>query len=159
MKKTIETKGAGELTAVIGVVSLTGKAGKSTVVNNMLVPLMPGAKLVQMETINLSGITGASEEVRLKGREIGKLQDALQDTASAIVDVGASNVESFLLALNQQSDAHLDFDFFIVPIEANSAKRNEMGEAIKTINTLADMGIEPIFSCLSMHFLKQKKRK
>lgn len=143
MKKTTETKNAGELSAVVAVVSLTGKAGKSTVVNNMLVPLMPSAKLIKMETINLSGLSGASEEVQLKGREIGKLQDALQDCWSAIVDVGASNVESFLLALNQQSDAHLDFDFFIVPIEANSAKRNEMGEAIKTINTLADMGIEP----------------
>lgn len=126
----------------LAVISYTGKVGKSTMTNHLLCPRMPGAKIIRLETVNLSGHSGA-EEKKMKGRDLVKLQDELMKTRSAIVDVGASNVESFMLALNQQGDAHLDFDCFLVPIEANPGKQNEIKEAIKTIESLSAMGIEP----------------
>jgi hypothetical protein len=128
---------------IVGVTSYTGKVGKSTICNNLLYPRMPGAKVIRLETVNLSGHSGAEDEKQLKGRDLIKLQDELIKTKSAIVDVGASNIESFILALNQQGDAHLDFDYFLVPIEANAGKQNEIKEAFKTIESLALMGIEP----------------
>lgn len=128
---------------IIAVLSFTGKVGKSTIVNNLLLPRMPNAAYIEMETINVSGQNDATETLKLKGREIGKMQDALRKTKSAVVDVGASNVEAFMLALKQQSGAHFDFDYFIVPIEANSSKHNEAEEAMKTIDALAGIGIEP----------------
>lgn len=128
---------------IIAVLSFTGKVGKSTIVNNLLIPRMPNAICISMETINLSGLNDAGDSIRLKGREIDKLQNKLANAKSAVVDVGASNVESFMLGLTQQGGAHLDFDYFIVPIEADSSKIGETDEAIKTINALAAMGIEP----------------
>lgn len=128
---------------IIAVLSFTGKVGKSTTSDNILLPRMPGAKMFRLETINESGNSGSKDEVKMKGRELDKLQLELSKTKSAIVDVGSSNVETFILALNQQGDSHLDFDYFIIPVEANSAKHNEIKEAIKTIETLAGIGIEP----------------
>ena len=128
---------------IVAVTSPTGKLGKSTICNNLLLPRMPDAMYIQLETVNLSGINDASEAFKLKGREIDKLQNKLANTKSAVVDVGASNFESFLLALTQQEGAHLDFDYFLVPIEANSSKLLETDEAIITINALAALGVGP----------------
>lgn len=128
---------------IIAVLSFTGKVGKSTVSSYLLYPHMPEAKIIRLETINESGHSGADEEKKMKGRDLEKLQLALSKTKSAIVDVGSSNVESFVLALNQQGNAHLDFDYFVVPVEASAAKQNEIEEAVKTLSALAGMGIEP----------------
>ena len=128
---------------IIGVLSFTGKVGKSTIVRNLLLPRMQSATLIEMETINLSSNFNSEQSIILKGREIDKLQNQLASTKSAVIDIGASNVESFMLSLTQQGGAHLDFDYFVVPIEANSAKIIEMDEAIKTINALSVMGVDP----------------
>lgn len=134
---------------IIAVLSFTGKVGKSVISDNLLLPRMKNALRFQMETINESGKNIVDEDginipaVVLKGREVPKLQTHLVGKKSAIVDIGMSNVEAFVLALNQQADAHYDFDYFIVPIEANYLKHNEMIEAIKTIDTLHAMGVEP----------------
>jgi len=130
--------------AVVAVVSYTGKSGKSTVSNNLLYPRLKNAKIFRIETINESGFSGAGDnEQKLKGRDIEKLLIELVKTQSAIVDVGTSNVESFVLGLTQQPESHRIFDYFIVPIEANAAKVNEFKEAVKTITMLNKLGVEP----------------
>ncbi len=80
----------------------------------------PNSAYIEIETINVSGDNDASETLKLKGRELDKMQNKLSELKSAVVDVGASNVEAFMLSLRQQGGAHFDFDCFIVPVEANS---------------------------------------
>ena len=96
----------------ICVLTLTGKVGKSTFSNDVLGPRMPTAKKFRLETINLSGISDG-EVMQLKGKDFIKLQNELSKTNCAIVDVGASNVESFLLAMTQQPDSHQSYDAFM----------------------------------------------
>lgn len=127
----------------LAIVSYTGKIGKSTIANALAFPRMPGAAIIRLETINLSGASGAEEESRLKGRDLAKLEMELSKTVDAIVDVGASNVESFILALNSQYEAHLAVDYFVVPVKANAHAQSEMEEAGKTITALSMMGISP----------------
>jgi hypothetical protein len=127
----------------LGIVSYTGKIGKSTICNTLAFPRMPGASIIRLETINESGISGAEDEAKFKGRDLAKLETQLAKTLDAIVDVGASNVESFLLALNSQYEAHLALDYFLVPVKANAHAQIEMQEAIKTIKALAMMEIAP----------------
>jgi len=79
----------------VAVVAITGKAGKTTIANDLLGPRMPTAKKFRLETINLSGRSDG-EVMQLKGKDFIKLQNELSKTNSAIVDVGASNVESCL---------------------------------------------------------------
>ncbi len=129
---------------ILGTISYTGKSGKSTLANNLFEPRMQNPGVFRIETINESGLSGAgNKEQKLKGRDIEKLLIALSQTDCAIVDVGASNVEAFFLALGQQPEAHRIFDYFIVPIEANAAKVNEFKEAAKTLIMLNKLGIDP----------------
>jgi len=127
---------------IVCFVSYTGKVGKSTTANNLFLPRMRDPRIFRLETINDSGLTHA-EELKLKGRDLEKLQKELSKVNSAVVDVGASNVESFMLALSQQDSAHFDFDLFVIPVLARSAAQAEMGEAIKTIQVLNGLGIPP----------------
>jgi hypothetical protein len=130
--------------AIIAAISYTGKVGKSSVTNNLLDPRMDNAKIFRIETINESGLPSAgSAEQKLKGRDIEKLFTELSKTDSAIVDVGTSNVESFVLGLTQQPDSHRFFDFFVVPVEANAGRVNEFKEAVKTLTLLNKLGVEP----------------
>lgn len=140
---------------ILCILSLTGKVGKSTIVNNLLAPRMPTAKIYRLETINLSGKTD-SEIVELKGRDFVQLQNALSKDNSAIVDVGASNVESFLLSMTMQPGAHEDFDYFLIPIEASDKKHDAINEFINLVRTLHNQGIGPerikvIFNKLEMN--------
>lgn len=126
----------------VAMVSFTGKIGKSACANALAYPRMPGATMIRLETINVSGLSGAAEE-KLKGRDISALELQLAKTNDAIIDVGASNIESFLLALNSQYESHLMVDYFIVPVKANRHSQIEMEEAIKTLKALSLMGVEP----------------
>lgn len=128
----------------IAVLSFSGKVGKSTLTNTLLYPKMPeGTKIFRIESINISGQSGSDDEKKMRGTALEKLQVELSKTQNAIIDIGASNVESLFLALSSQSDSHLDFDYFLVPVLANITRRDEMEEAIKTIQALAEMGVEP----------------
>lgn len=127
---------------VIGVLSLTGKVGKSTIFNNLLAPRFPTAKQFRMETINLSGLSD-DEVVILKGKEFVKLQNELSKTNCALVDIGASNIEGFLYSMHQQAGAHESYDCFIIPVEATDSKSDAIDEFIKLVTILHKEGVEP----------------
>lgn len=130
--------------AIIAVMALTGKVGKSVAAHNLLLPRMPGAKLFRIETINVSGQAGSETEIQqLKGREIEKLLKALSNTELAVVDVGTSNVETFMIELTKDVGAQKMFDFFLVPVESNASKINEFEEFMKTVIQLNKLGVEP----------------
>ncbi|WP_349283167.1 hypothetical protein [Polaromonas hydrogenivorans] len=127
---------------IVCVLALTGKVGKSTFVNNVLAPRMPNAKIYRLETINLSGMS-ETEVVKMKGQDIVKLQNELAKVNSGIIDVGASNVEAFMLALAQQPGAHRDYDYFIIPIEATDKKSDAIDEFLSLVELLNKQGVEP----------------
>ncbi|TDK61217.1 hypothetical protein [Sapientia aquatica] len=122
---------------------ITGKCGKSSLVNSLEFPRMPNATIIRVETINNSGLSGCNSEIFLKGRDLGQLETELVKVEDAIIDVGASNIESFLLSLNSEFESHQIFDYFIVPVIARASAQIEMSESITTLKTLAKMGIEP----------------
>lgn len=138
----MKAKKQAEKQQIVCVMTLTGKVGKSTFVNNVLAPRMPSAKVFRLETINLSGLSDG-DVMQLKGKDFVKLQNELSKTNSAIVDVGASNIESFLLAMSQQPGSHEGFDNFVIPVEATDSKSDAIDEFIKTITILHGLGVEP----------------
>lgn len=127
---------------IVCVLALTGKVGKSTFVNNVLAPRMPSAKIYRLETINLSGMS-ETEVVKMKGQDLVKLQNELAKVNTAIVDVGASNIEAFMLALSQQPGAHMDYDYFVIPIEATDKKSDAIDEFLSLVDLLHRQGVEP----------------
>ena len=111
--------------------------GKTTLVDNLLAPRMRAPKF-EVETIN-AGSTDSGAE-RLKGKDYGGLQEDLMTLDSAIVDVGASNVEEFIKQMGQFDGSHEEFDFFLVPAVS---EKKQQADTVSTIETLAGLGVPP----------------
>ncbi|MGE3854739.1 MAG: StbB family protein [Planctomycetota bacterium] len=95
----------------IAVINFSGNVGKSTVARHLLLPRIEGAELVAIESVNADDGKGPS----MRGRQFGELQEYLQTVDSAVVDIGASNVEELLGLMQRYRGSHADFDYFVVP--------------------------------------------
>ncbi|MDF4211164.1 StbB family protein [Pseudomonas protegens] len=118
----------------VAVVSLSGNVGKSTVAQHVFLPRIPDAKLITVETINAD--EGSDGMVR--GDQWGQLQEELMMMDAAVVDVGASNIESFVKLMQQYRGSHEEFDMFVVPTVKDS---KQIKDTIATIQALKAMGV------------------
>lgn len=118
----------------VAVVSLSGNVGKSTLAKHLFMPRMPGADFFAVESINSD--EGSDETVR--GDQFGQLQEELMMMDSAVVDVGASNVEAFVKLMQQYRGSHEEFDLFVIPTVKDS---KQVKDTIATIEALKSMGV------------------
>lgn len=120
------------------VISLLGNAGKTTIAAQVLFPRLGAAKILSVESIN-TGAEGLGVEVEIfKGKNYSELSEQLMMVDNAIIDVGGSNVEEFLLLMQQQKGSYADFDCFVVP-----CIYERQDETIKTIAMLNKIGVSP----------------
>lgn len=127
----------------IVIASAVGNVGKSTVLDTMVYPRMLDAAVYRIETINSTKKSGAKKEIILRGDQIDKLQIEVSKDKQSLVDVGASNLEKFAEGMNEQLGSHHLFDCFLVPVLAKAGADKETEDALKTLLTLHEMGIEP----------------
>ncbi|EIJ6113774.1 plasmid stability protein StbB [Salmonella enterica] len=118
----------------VAVINFSGNVGKSTVAQHLLLPRMPGAEFVAVESINAD--EGDGEVVR--GKQFGQLQEQLLMIDKAVIDIGASNVEDFVKLMQRYRGSHEDFDYFVVPAVKES---KQIKDTIATISALSAMGI------------------
>lgn len=119
----------------IAVINFSGNTGKTTVSKHLLLPRIPGAELIAVESINAD--EGADDTVR--GSQFTALSEQIMMMDNVVVDVGASNVEDFMKLMKQNHGSHEDFDLFIVPAVKES---KQMTDTIATIRALSAMGVE-----------------
>jgi hypothetical protein len=120
------------------VISLLGNAGKTTIAAQVLYPRLGAVKILSVESIN-TGAEGLGVDVEIfKGKNYSELSEQLMMVDNAIIDVGGSNVEEFLLLMQQQKGSYADFDCFVVPCIFE-----RQDETIKTIRMLSRIGVEP----------------
>lgn len=120
----------------IAVISFSGNVGKTTVARHLLLPRIPGAELIVVESINADG----GEAQALRGRQFGQLQEYLQTVGSAVVDIGASNVEELLEHMGRYRGSHEDFDYFVVPTVPPVKQQQD---TIATLVELSRLGVAP----------------
>ncbi|KQY88270.1 StbB family protein [Pelomonas sp. Root1444] len=113
----------------IAVINFSGNVGKTTVARHVLLPRIPGAEVVAIESINADDGQGQA----LRGRQFGELQEYLQIADDVIVDIGASNVEELLALMRRYRGSHEDFDYFVVPTVP------ALKQQIDTIATLVEL--------------------
>lgn len=118
----------------IAVINFSGNVGKTTVARHLLVPRLPGAELVCVESINADDGQGQA----LRGRQFGELQEYLQTVESVVVDIGASNVEDLLALMRKYRGSQADFDCFVVPT-VPALKQQQ--DTIATLVELAQIGV------------------
>lgn len=124
---------------IVAILNFSGNVGKTTVAANLLKPRMGDAPIFSIESINGGADDDGLEVEKMKGKKFGNLIDELVTLDSAIVDVGASNVEDFLKLMQQFNGSHEEFDFFLVPVVK---EKKVQADTINTIRTLKKLGIE-----------------
>lgn len=122
----------------IAVINFSGNVGKTTVARHLLLPRIPGAELIAVESLNAGEDQGQAQALR--GRQFGELQEYLQTIDRAIVDIGASNVEELLALMQRYRGSHEDFDCFVVPTVPPIKQQQD---TIATLIELARLGVPP----------------
>ena len=119
----------------------SGSVGKTVIATHLLKPRMPGATIFAMETINQSASDlGVAEVEQFKGKRFGELLERLVLEDSAIIDVGASNIEAFLEAMSRFAGAVDEFDVFVIPV---TSEQKAWQESLKTVEALLSIGVDP----------------
>ncbi len=122
----------------VAVMNFSGNVGKTTVAGQLLKPRMENARIFSIESINAGADADGLEVEKMKGRKFGELVDEIMLLDSAIVDVGASNVEDFVKLMQQYAGSHEEFDFFVVPV---GKEKKAQADTINTIRALQELGI------------------
>lgn len=120
----------------IAVINFSGNVGKTTIARHLLLPRMPGAELISVESVNAN----ESQTQAVRGRQFAELQEYLQTVESAVVDIGASNVEDLLFLMKSYQGSHEDFDCFVVP---TVPPLKQQQDTIATLIDLARLGVPP----------------
>lgn len=121
----------------VAIINFSGNVGKTTIARQLLAPRMQAVAFA-VETINVGASDDAGAAERIRGKEFGSLQEELMQIDSAIVDIGASNVEEFVKLMAQFAGSHEEFDYFVVPVVA---EKKQQADSINTIKTLSRMGV------------------
>lgn len=118
----------------IAVINFSGNVGKSTVARHLLLPRIPGAELIAIESLNADEGQGQA----LRGRQFGELQEYLQTVSRVVVDIGASNVEELMGQMQRYRGSQEDFDAFVVPT-VPALKQQQ--DTIATLIDLSRLGV------------------
>jgi len=124
----------------IAVINFSGNVGKTTVARHLLLPRIPGSELIAVESVNADGGTQGGTTQALRGRQFAALQEYLQTIDSAVVDIGASNLEELLGLMQLYCGSHEDFDCFIVP---TVPPLKQQQDTIATLIELSRLGVAP----------------
>lgn len=117
------------------IINFSGNVGKSTVARHLLQPRMPGAEYISVESINADDGDGGGT---VRGKQFGQLQEQLMLVDSAVIDIGASNVEDYLKLMQQFRGSHEDTDQYIVPVVKET---KQIKDTIATIQALTAIGV------------------
>lgn len=119
----------------MAVLNNSGNVGKSTICQTLLKPRLENSEIIKVETINTDGTT----DEKISAKEFDEIIKRIDDFDCTIIDVGASNIEQFMVQMTEYQGSHDLIDYFIVPV---TAQEKQQRDSIATINSLLDMGIE-----------------
>jgi cellulose biosynthesis protein BcsQ len=122
----------------VAVINFSGNVGKSTISAHLLHPYMGSCPIFSVESLNIDTAADGMEVERIRGKKFGDLQEQLLVLDTAIIDIGASNVDDFLKMMAKYHGSHEDFDYFLIPVVK---EKKQQADTINTIRSLAGMGI------------------
>lgn len=119
----------------IAVLNNSGNVGKSTICQTLLKPRLDNCEIIRVETINTDGTT----DEKLSAKEFDEIIKRIDDVDCTIIDIGSSNIENFMIQMNEYQGSHDLIDYFIVPVTAQDKQQRD---SVATIYNLLDMGID-----------------
>jgi hypothetical protein len=122
----------------LAVLSTCGTVGKTTLVAHLFAPQMPGVKIIAIESINETVGSLGTQVSKIAGDHYRDIYGEIALLDDGILDIGASNIEQFLLGMARYAGSHTEYDRYIIPVTSGT---KEMTETIQLIRTLAAYGI------------------
>lgn len=122
----------------IAVLSYAGNVGKTTLVSHFLKRRFPEAEILAIDTINESAEGLGLEVSKIPGGRFQEIFSRILRLEHAILDVGASNIENFMLGMADFEGAHQDIDLFLIPTTPDNRIQ---GEAVKMVAALRNQGV------------------
>lgn len=119
----------------VAVLNNSGNVGKSMVCNFLLQPRLEGSKIIKVETFNSDG----TNDVKISGYEFDDILTQIESAECTILDIGASNIEIFLLKMQEFRGSHEIIDLFIIPV---TPTEKQQADSAATIEMLLAMGIK-----------------
>nr|WP_277401830.1 StbB family protein [Achromobacter xylosoxidans] len=116
----------------------SGSVGKTMATSHVFAPRIPHAEIIAVESTNESAADLGLDVEQMRGEQFGRLFRKLLMAESAIVDVGASNIEDFLAELIKYDEAHREVDHYVLPVVSSGKAQRE---TIKTIQALTQIGV------------------
>lgn len=124
----------------IAAINMSGGVGKTTMATYLLLPRMkPGTRFFAVESINRSADDlGIANVEKLKGRDFGNLYEELMVEDDAVIDVGASNIETFFETAKRFTGGTQEIDAYVIPTPPDS---KYITESIATAEKLIELGV------------------
>lgn len=122
----------------VAIVSLSGSIGKTSLAAQMFYSRLGNPTVFAVETINETVSWYGLPCEEFSGDQFDELIARILRTNNALIDTGASNIESFVKHLVRHDGAHEEIDFFIVPVPFDA---KEQSEAVKTTELLRGLGV------------------
>ncbi|HDL7537477.1 StbB family protein [Yersinia ruckeri] len=119
----------------IAVVNNSGNVGKSTICDVLLKPRIEGAEVIRVESINFDG----NDEEKISAREFNDILKKIDVSDSAIIDVGSSNIETFINQMEAYKDSQEDIDYFLIPVTPH---HKQQIDSVATVGNLIDLGVD-----------------
>lgn len=118
------------------VANLSGNMGKTTLVKHLLVPRMPDARIVCLESTN-AGSDEITDAIRINtDDEFGSLVDILAIEDELIVDLGSSEAKEMIRKLKEYESAVQEFDCVLVPVIPDPKAIEDTISTVMTLHAL-----------------------
>lgn len=121
----------------IAVINSSGNTGKSLASDYLLRPRMDLQSHYVINNMSMYNKT-YSDEIVLSGGSFDEVLKALSNLDSAIVDIAAHNTGCVINIMQNNSDSHQLFDYFLVPV-IKGIKESE--DSLNTIKALLKLGV------------------
>jgi len=121
----------------IAVINSSGNTGKSLASDYLLRPRMDLQGHYVINNMSMYNKT-YSDEIVLSGGSFDEVLKALSNLDSAIVDIAAHNTSCVISIMQNNSDSHKLFDYFLVPV-IKGIKESE--DSLNTIKALLKLGV------------------
>ncbi len=120
------------------ILNYCGTVGKTTLATHLFQPRMNNSKIIAVDSINMNASDLNTDAEVIKTNRFREIYQQILLEENLVVDVGASNIESFLSNMVQYQNSHEEVNFFIIPVTPGE---KEQRESMNTALFLLEIGI------------------
>ena len=120
----------------IAVLNYSGNVGKTTLSRDLLKYRMPDHQIITVDSVNSDG----KETLVIRGDKGDDIYTEMLLNENIILDIGSSNLDSFIHSTEKESEIIESIDLFVIPV---TGEKKQQADSIKTMQDILIMGVQP----------------